>query len=53
MGQIPIEFIEFIKQAKEAGVPQESVQRFLSAGYVPQPRQLIFHAEARKADTNR
>jgi len=36
--------------AKNAGVPQDSLDRFLRAGYVPQPRQLEFHAAARDCD---
>lgn len=36
--------------AKEAGVPQDSLNRFLRAGYVPQPKQLKFHAAARECD---
>lgn len=36
--------------AKQAGVPQDSLDRFLRAGYVPQPRQLEFHGAARQCD---
>lgn len=36
--------------AKTAGVPQDSLDRFLRAGYVPQPKQLDFHAAARGCD---
>jgi|ERR1044071_416086 phage terminase large subunit len=36
--------------AKACGVPQDSLERFLKAGYVPQPRQLEFHAAARECD---
>lgn len=36
--------------AKSAGVPQDSLSRFLQAGYVPQPKQLEFHAAARACD---
>jgi phage terminase large subunit len=36
--------------AKDAGVPQGSLARFLQAGYVPQPKQLEFHAAARACD---
>lgn len=38
------------RTAKEAGVPQDSLSRFLEAGYVPQPKQLEFHAAARECD---
>lgn len=36
--------------ARSAGLPQDSLDRFLAAGYVPQPKQLPFHAAARAAD---
>lgn len=36
--------------AKSAGVSEDSLERFLRAGYVPQPRQLEFHAAARLCD---
>jgi hypothetical protein len=36
--------------AKDAGVPQDALDRFLRAGYVPQPRQLEFHGAARSCD---
>lgn len=36
--------------ARDAGVPQDSLSRFLEAGYVPQPKQLEFHAAARECD---
>jgi len=39
-----------LNQAKEAGVPADSLKRFLAAGYIPQPKQLQFHAAARAAD---
>lgn len=32
------------------GVPQDQLANFLRAGYVPQPKQLEFHAAARRAD---
>lgn len=38
------------RTAKDAGVPQDSLDRFLRAGYVPQPKQLKFHAAARECD---
>lgn len=40
----------FIRAAKDAGLPKDSLTRFLSAGYVPQPKQLEFHAACRAAD---
>lgn len=36
--------------AKDAGVPGDSLDRFLRGGYVPQPKQLQFHAAARECD---
>ena len=36
--------------AKNAGVPEDALDRFLRAGYVPQPKQLRFHAAARECD---
>ncbi len=39
-----------IQQAKELGVPADSLKRFLIAGYIPQPKQLQFHAAARGSD---
>lgn len=36
--------------AKEAGVPAEQLHNFLSRNYVPQPKQLLFHAACRLAD---
>jgi phage terminase large subunit len=36
--------------ARSAGVPKDSLERFLRAGYVPQPKQMLFHAACRRAD---
>lgn len=36
--------------ADEVGVPIDSLNRFLAAGYVPQPKQLVFHAASRECD---
>lgn len=36
--------------AKGAGLPRDSLERFLKAGYVPQPKQLDFHGAARSCD---
>jgi phage terminase large subunit len=46
--QTPIERLS--RLAKEAGVPRDQLERFLSAGYVPQPKQLLFHAACRECD---
>lgn len=39
-----------LSQAKQAGMPSDQIARFLRAGYVPQPKQMLFHALARQAD---
>jgi len=39
-----------IQTAKRAGMPRDQLERFLSFGYVPQPRQMLFHAACREAD---
>lgn len=36
--------------AKRLGVPRDTLERFLRAGYVPQPKQLAYHAAARSCD---
>lgn len=36
--------------AADVGVSPTAIDRFLRAGYVPQPRQLVFHAAARECD---
>lgn len=41
---------KLITLARDTGVPKGSLKRFLAAGYVPQPKQLLFHAAARLAD---
>lgn len=43
--------LSLIELAKNSGVPKDSLQRFLTAGYIPQPKQLLFHAAARDADS--
>lgn len=42
--------LSLIHQAKAAGIPKDALKRFLTAGYIPQPKQLLFHAAARRAD---
>ena len=44
----PTEYL--FQKAKSAGVPAETLSRFLSYGYLPQPKNLEFHAIARQAD---
>lgn len=36
--------------AKQAGMPPDQIAAFLRAGYVPQPKQMQYHALARQAD---
>lgn len=38
------------RAAKAAGMPADQVRRFLAVGYIPQPKQMEFHAAAREAD---
>lgn len=38
--------VQLIEQAKELGLPKAVLKRFLTAGYIPQPKQLQFHAAA-------
>lgn len=40
----------FICAAKTAGCPRDQVDSFIKAGYIPQPKQLEFHAAASAAD---
>jgi hypothetical protein len=47
---VPESTLSLIRQAKAAGVPKDSLERFLLAGYIPQPKQLLFHGFARAAD---
>lgn len=41
----------FLSAASAAGCPQDQIENFLKAGYVPLPWQLHFHAAARAADS--
>lgn len=38
------------RAAKTAGMTKKQLKRFLAAGYVPQPKQVVFHGAARMAD---
>lgn len=40
----------FFDLAEAYGVPRGTLARFISAGYLPQPKQLQFHGKARRAD---
>lgn len=42
--------LECLNTAKTSGCPSDQANNFLSTGYVPHPRQWLFHAEARHAD---
>lgn len=39
-----------VRMAWKVGCPADQLEHFLSAGYVPQPKQFEFHAAARQAD---
>jgi phage terminase large subunit len=43
--------VRMVTIARDAGVPEDSMRRFLSASYVPQPKQMLFHAACRLADS--
>lgn len=40
----------FVRTAHDAGVGRDHLENLLRAGYVPQPKQLHFHAAARRCD---
>lgn len=44
------ELLCFLETAKKTGCPQDQIKNFLRFGYVPQPKQLHFHAACRSAD---
>lgn len=48
--KIPNDISDYLSYAKAVGVRPDSMERFLTAGYVPEPKQLFFHAAARRAD---
>ena len=41
----------YIKLAIANGMPEDQIRNFISAGYFPQPKQMLFHAAARAADS--
>lgn len=41
---------QMLRSARAAGCPPDQIERFIRAGYVPQAKQLTFHAAARAAD---
>lgn len=43
----------YYRRAIELGLTPDTILRFYNAGYYPQPKQLLFHAAARLADTDR
>jgi phage terminase large subunit len=51
MATIAISPLErFLQTARQAGCPADQVLNFRRGGYVPQPKQLLFHAACREAD---
>ena len=42
---------EYVRQAKEAGMPRDQVEFFLTAGYIAVPSMLPFHAAARRIES--
>jgi len=44
------ELTKYFEAALKAGCPQDQVERFIRAGYIATPKQLEFHAYARKMD---
>jgi hypothetical protein len=44
------ELNEFLTYAHSVGCKEDQLRHFLSGGYVPQPKQCVFHAAAREAD---
>ena len=40
----------FLTLARDSGNPRDQIENFARGGYVPQPKQLLFHAAAREAD---
>jgi len=45
-----VELDRCVTVARAAGCPSDQVERFLTAGYVPNPKAWVFHALARQAD---
>ena len=39
-----------VQMAHQLGMPPQQIRNFLSAGYCPQPKQMLFHAAARACD---
>jgi len=44
------ELDRYLETAFNAGCPEDQIRRFLSYGYIAQPKQLEFHAAARRCD---
>lgn len=42
--------IRMAETAKAAGMPPDQLKRFVESGYIPQPKQMLFHAAARLCD---
>ena len=45
-----ISWENFAQVAKDAGCPRDQIENFIAGGYIPQPKQLEFHAMAREMD---
>ena len=45
-----ISWERFATAAKDAGCPRDQIENFIAGGYIPQPKQLEFHAMAREMD---
>ena len=50
MAATAISWDRFARAAKDAGCPRDQIENFIAGGYIPQPKQLEFHALARQAD---
>ncbi len=44
--------LRYAAAARRAGVPRDQIERFIRGGYVAQPHQLLWHAAARRADSD-
>ncbi len=44
------ELLQHLNTLYRLGCPEDQTRRFLSAGYIPQPKQTMFHAAARECD---
>lgn len=49
--QTNLALLDCLNTAKASNCPKDQVNNFVSTGYIPSPRQWLFHAAAREADT--